>query len=163
MAVPRRLPVLVAKLVVFTAVIFALMLVASVIAFFATQAIVSTHHVQRTLASPHALRVVLATPLILTSVALLGIALGALTRSTAGGAAILVLLMFVLTGVNALLPKHIANDVQPYLPINAAYTAGTSTFDPGPHLAIWEGTGLFFAFVLVVIGLAAVRLTRGDA
>ena len=163
MAVPRRLPLLWAKLAVFAAVVFTLVLISSVIAFFATQAIVSVHHVNVSITAPHALRVVLMTPVIITIVGMLSIALGALTRSTAGGAAILVFFMFVLSGVAALLPTSIGNDVDPYLPINAAYTAATSTFDPGPHLSTWGGFGIFGALVAIIIALGAARLTRGDA
>ncbi len=162
-AVPRRLPLLWAKLVVFSTVVFTLMLISSVVAFFATQAVVSVHHVNKSITAPHALRVVIATAVVLTVVGMLSVALGALTRNTAAGAATLVLLLFVLTGVVALLPANIANDVSPYLPLNAAYTVATSTFDPGPHLSTWGGFGLFCAFVAVVIALAAARLRRGDA
>ena len=163
MAVPRRLPVLWAKLGVFAAVVFVLMLGSSVIAFFITQAIVSVHHVNRSITAPHALRVVIATALVITIVGMLSVALGALTRNTAGGAAILVFLMFVLSGVAALLPTSISNDVNPYLPINAAYTAATSTFDPGPHLSTWGGFGIFSALVVIIIALGAARLRHGDA
>ena len=163
MAVPRRLPLLWAKLIVFAAVVFGLLLVSSAIAFFITQAIVSVHHVNQSITAPHALRVVIMTPIIITIVGMLSVALGALTRSTAGGAAILVFLMFVLSGVAALLPTSISNDINPYLPINAAYTAATSTFDPGPHLSTWGGFGIFSALVTIIIGLGAARLRRGDA
>jgi len=47
MAVPRRLPVVWAKLIVFAAVTFTLMLVSGLISFFAVQSIVTQHHVQR--------------------------------------------------------------------------------------------------------------------
>ena len=56
MAVPRRLPVLWAKLAVFAAMTFSLMLAATVVSFFAVQAIVAQHHQQVTLGDPHALR-----------------------------------------------------------------------------------------------------------
>ena len=163
MAVPHRLPLLWAKLVVFAAVVFTLLLISSVIAFFATQGIVSVHHVNQSITAPHALRVVIMTPVIITIVGLLSIALGALTRSTAGGAAILVFFMFVLSGVAALLPRSVSNDVNPYLPINAAYTAATSTFDPGPHLSTWGGLGIFCALVAIITAFGAARLNHGDA
>jgi len=163
MAVPRRLPVLWAKLAVFATVVFVLMLASSVIAFFITQTIVSVHHVNQSITAPHAARVVIATALVITIVGMLSVALGALTRSTAGGAAILVFLMFVLSGVAALLPRSISNDINPYLPINAAYTAATSTFDPGRHLSTWGGFGIFSALVVIIIALGAARFRHGDA
>ena len=54
MAAPRRLPVLWAKALVFSAVTFVLMLVSSFVSFFGVQAIVTQHHVQKTLGDPHA-------------------------------------------------------------------------------------------------------------
>lgn len=162
-AVPRRLPLLWAKMVVFGTVTFGLILVAGLIAFFTTQAIVSVHGVDVSITAPHALRVVVATALVIALVGILGVALGALTRSTAAGSAILVFLMFVLSGVAALLPASVAESVEPYLPINAAYTLATSTFDPGPHLSPGGGFALFCAFVAVVIALAALRFRTGDA
>src|SRR3954452_21190222 len=53
MAVPHRLPVLWAKIVVFGAVTFGLMLVASLVSFFCVQAIVTRHGQEVTLAAPH--------------------------------------------------------------------------------------------------------------
>ena len=55
MAVPHRLPMLWAKIIVFGAVTFGLMLLASLASFYAVQAIVAQHHEQVTLAAPHAL------------------------------------------------------------------------------------------------------------
>jgi ABC-2 type transport system permease protein len=141
LAVPRRLPVPWAKLAVFATVVFELMLIASVIAFFITQAIVSVHQVDTSITTPHAMRVLVATALVITLVGMLSIAFGALTRSTVVGAALLVFFMFVLSGLAALLPNYVADDVNPYPPINTAYTAATSTFDPGPHLSPWGASG----------------------
>jgi ABC-2 type transport system permease protein len=67
MAVPRRLPILWAKLLVFSAVTFALMLVSTVISFYAVQAIVTQHHQQVGLGAPHALRAIVGTALFLDS------------------------------------------------------------------------------------------------
>ena len=66
MAVPHRLPVLWAKVAVFAAVTFVLMLVASFVSFFGVQAIVAQRHLQHALGDPHALRAVIGTALFLT-------------------------------------------------------------------------------------------------
>src|SRR5205085_2056213 len=87
MAVPHRLLVLWAKIIVFAAVTFTLMLAATLVSFYAVQAIVTQHHEQVTLAAPHALRAVIGSALFLTVLGVLSIALGALVRSTAGGIA----------------------------------------------------------------------------
>jgi ABC-2 type transport system permease protein len=56
-AVPKRLPVLWAKVGVFGAVTFALMLPAVLVAFFAGQAILSRHHINTTFGAPQVARV----------------------------------------------------------------------------------------------------------
>jgi ABC-2 type transport system permease protein len=163
MAVPKRLPVLWAKLGVFCAVTFALMLAATLISFFGVQAIVTSHHVQHDLGDPHALRAVVGTALFLTVLGALGVGLGALVRNTAGGIASLVGLVFVLPGITALLPASIGDTISPYLPLNAGTTVATSTFDTTHHLSTWGGFAVFCAYAAAIITVAALRLARADA
>jgi ABC-2 type transport system permease protein len=164
MAVPHRLPVLWAKIVVFGAVTFVLMLVSTLISFYAVQAIVTQHHEQVTLGAPHALRAVLGTALFLTVLGILGTALGALIRNTAGGIASFVGLLFVLPGIVALLPSSTGDAIGPYLPINAALTVATSTFDEGSkHLAPWTGFAVFCGYTAIAVAAAAIGMVRRDA
>jgi ABC-2 type transport system permease protein len=163
MAVPRRLPVLWAKLAVFAAVTFALMLVSSVVSFYAVQAIVTQHHEQVTLGAPHALRAVIGTALFLTLLGVLAVGLGALVRNTAGGIASLVGLLFVLPGIVALLPASTADTVNPYLPLNAGFAVATSTFEDSHHLAPWTGLAVFAGYAALAVGAGAVSLLRRDA
>jgi ABC-type transport system involved in multi-copper enzyme maturation permease subunit len=163
MAVPRRLPVLAAKLGVFAAVTFVLMLVATLISFFGTQAIVAGHGLDQTLGDPHALRAVVGSALFLTVLGALGVGLGALIRNTAGGVATFAGLLFVLPAVPALLPGSISDAVRPYLPLNAGTSIATSTFEAGPHLSPWGGFAVFCAYTAAVLVAAAVRLVRRDA
>jgi ABC-type transport system involved in multi-copper enzyme maturation permease subunit len=163
MAVPKRLPVLWAKLGVFSAVTFVLMLAATLVSFFSVQAIVTSHHVNRSLGDPHALRAVVGTALFLTVLGALGVGLGALIRNTAGGIAAFVGLLFVLPGITALLPASTADAITPYLPLNAGTTVATSTFDNAHHLSTWGGFAVFCAYTVVIVGVAAVRLVRRDA
>jgi ABC-type transport system involved in multi-copper enzyme maturation permease subunit len=163
MAVPRRLPVLWAKLAVFAAVTFALMLASSVVSFYAVQAIVTQHHEQVTLGATHALRAVIGTALFLTLLGVLAVGLGALVRNTAGGIASLVGLLFVLPGIVALLPASTADTVNPYLPLNAGFAVATSTFEDSHHLAPWTGLAVFAAYAALAVGAGAVSLLRRDA
>ncbi|UTI66264.1 ABC transporter permease subunit [Paraconexibacter antarcticus] len=163
MAVPKRLPVLWAKLGVFTAVTFVLMLVSTFISFFAVQAIVTQHHQQHAIGDPHALRAVVGTALFLTVLGALGVGLGALVRNTAGGIASFVGLLFVLPGVTALLPHSLADTINPYLPLNAGFTVTTSTFENSHHLSTWGGFAVFCVYTAVVIAAAAVQMVRRDA
>jgi ABC-2 type transport system permease protein len=163
MAVPKRLPVLWAKLGVFSAVTFVLMLAAAFVSFFAVQAIVTSHQLDHGLGDPHALRAVVGTALFLTMLGALGVGLGALIRNTAGGIAAFVGLLFVLPGVTALLPASIADAITPYLPLNAGTTVATSTFDSAHHLSTWGGFAVFCGYTAVIVAAAAVGLARRDA
>ncbi|MEN3279310.1 MAG: type transport system permease protein [Solirubrobacteraceae bacterium] len=163
MAVPKRLPVLWAKLGVFCTVTFVLMLAATLISFFGVQAIVTSHHVQHSLGDPHALRAVVGTALFLTVLGALGVGLGALVRNTAGGIASFVGLLFVLPGITALLPASTGDAISPYLPLNAGTTVASSTFDNSHHLSTWTGFAVFCGYTAVIIAAAAVRLARADA
>jgi ABC-type transport system involved in multi-copper enzyme maturation permease subunit len=161
-AVPRRLPVLWAKAGVFAAVTFALMLPSALIAFFASQAILAEHHVQTTIGAPHVARAVIGAALFLAATGLMGLALGALVRSTAGGIATYAGLMFVLPGLNALLPSNWSNAIDPYLPLSAG-SAITNLHSDSSSLSPWAGFGVFCAYVLVVGAVAAYLLVRRDA
>jgi ABC-type transport system involved in multi-copper enzyme maturation permease subunit len=164
MAVPHRLPVLWAKLIVFAAVTFVLMLVSTLISFYAVQAIVTQHHEQVTLGAPHALRAVIGTALFLTVLAVLATALGALIRNTAGGIASFVGLLFVLPGIVALLPASTGDAIGPYMPLNAAMTVATSTFEEGSrHLAPWAGFAVFCGYAAIAVAAAAIGMVRRDA
>jgi ABC-2 type transport system permease protein len=163
MAVPRRLPVLWAKIAVFAAVTFVLMLIATFISFFGVQAVVTQRHLQHALGDPGALRVVIGTALFLTVLGIMTIAIGALVRNTAGGIALFVGLMFVLPGITAILPASVADSVSPYLPLNAGTTVTTIVFENSHHLSPWGGFALFCGYAALAVALAAIGLLRRDA
>jgi hypothetical protein len=81
-AVPRRLPVLWAKAVLFAGVTFALMLLAAIAAFFGGQELLGEHGVP--LSQAGAIRGIVGVAGYLTVVAVLAVALGFIIRSTAG-------------------------------------------------------------------------------
>jgi ABC-type transport system involved in multi-copper enzyme maturation permease subunit len=163
MAVPRRLPVLWAKLIVFAVVTFVVMLVAALISFYAVHAIVTQHHLQATLGAPGALRTVIGSALFMSVLSALCIGLGGLLRNTAGGIAAFVALLFVLPGISAILPSSLNDAVSPYLPLNAGTTVASHTFDSAHHLSTWGGFALFCGYAVVALAGAAVVLLRRDA
>jgi ABC-2 type transport system permease protein len=163
MAVPRRLPVLWAKLGVYAAVTFVTMLIASLISFFAVQAIVTQHHVQHGIGDPGALRTVIGAALFLTVLAVLCLGIGGILRNTAGGIATFVALLFVLPGISAILPSSINDSISPYLPLNAGTTIASHRFDNSHHLTAWGGFGLFCAYAAVAVLGAVISLKRRDA
>jgi ABC-2 type transport system permease protein len=164
MAVPHRLPVLWAKLGVFSAVTFVLMLASTLVSFFAVQAIVTQHDLQHAIGDPHALRAVVGIALFLTVLGILAVGIGALIRNTAGGISLFVFLLFVLPGIFGILPSSISDSINPYLPLNAGITVATSTFEAGSHhLSPWGGFALFCGYAAVAVIAAAIGLMRRDA
>jgi ABC-2 type transport system permease protein len=162
MAVPRRLPVLWAKIAVFASVTFVLMLASALIAFFAAQAIFTEHHVNVTLGHPHALRTLVGTVLFMTVTGVLCVALGTIIRSTAGAIATFAGLLFVLPGIVDILPSEIGNSINPYLPSSAGGAIARAI--PDPHtLSPWSGFALYCGYTIVLLAIAAYTLVRRDA
>ena len=163
MAVPRRLPVFAAKVLVYAAVALTLMLVATLISYFATQAIVTEHHIQHGIGDPGALRVDLGNVLFLTVLGTMCVGLGTWVRKTGGGIAAFVGLIFVLAGLIDILPANIGNVVNPYLPFNAGTGVATYRFENSHHLSPWGGFALFCGYTVVILLGAAITLMRRDA
>lgn len=161
-AVPRRLPVLWAKAGVFAAVTFVLMLLSALAAFFAGQSLLSSKHIQAAFSAPGVARAVVGAALYLTIVGLLGIALGALLRNTAGAIATLFGLLLVLPVLGAVLPSTWSRHVTPYLPSNAGQAVMTVRLGP-TSLSPWAGFGVFCAYAAVAMVGAALLLRRRDA
>jgi ABC-2 type transport system permease protein len=162
-AVPRRLPVLWAKLGVYAAVAFALALPSVVTAFFASQAILSQHDVLRvSLSEAGVTRSVVGGAVYLALVGIFAVALGAIVRNTAAGISIFAALFFVIPPLTLLLPSSWHDAIIPYLPSEAgaaifALTHGSNTLSPAAGLAVFGG---YSALMIVV---AAVLLVRRDA
>jgi ABC-2 type transport system permease protein len=161
-AVPRRLPVLWAKLAVFAVAVFVAMGISSLIAFEIGQAALANTHHSVTLASPGALRAVVGTALYLSALALFAIGLGFLIRNTAGAIAALFGLLLVLPILAQALPGHWAADVTKYLPMPAG-TSITGTVQDPTLLSPWSGLGVFCAYAVAAIAAGAVMLKRRDA
>lgn len=167
MAVPRRLPVLAAKIIVFSTVSFVLLLIAAFIGFFASQAIVSGrtfdgHALNVSISTAPALRVVIGSVLYMVVTGIFCTALGTIIRSTAGGISAYVGLLFVLTGLVEILPKSLGDSINPYMPENAG--GGIAMAIPDPHtFSPWGGFALFCGYTLVLLAVAVRVLKSQDA
>jgi ABC-2 type transport system permease protein len=161
-AVPARLPVLWGKAVVFAVTTFALCTPAAFVAFFAGQSILSREHLDTAFGQPGVARAVLGSVLYLTAVGLLGLGVGALLRTTAGGISALFGLLLGLQIVVSLLPETWANAIGRYLPAPAG-AAITAVRPDSASLSPWTGFGLFCLYAGGVLALAAWRLRRRDA
>jgi hypothetical protein len=161
-AVPRRLPVLIAKSAVFGVLTFVLSTAMSLIAFLAGQAVLSSDHLGVSLSSPGAAQAVLGGGLYLTIVGLLGLGCGFALRNTGGAIATLFGLLLVLPLLAQALPSSWQNHVDKYLPMPAG-TAILSTQTSTDTLAPWTGMAVFalYGVAALVVGLLVLR--RRDA
>ena len=92
---------------------------------------------------------------------MLGVALGALVRNTAGGIATLAGVLFVLPGIAAILPNSWGDSINPYLPSSAG--EAIMAIQVQPHtLSPWAGFGTFCAYTAIAVAVAAVLLVRRD-
>jgi ABC-2 type transport system permease protein len=161
-AVPRRLPVLWAKLGVYALVSFLLMLPCVVIAFFASQPILARKDfLQISFSHPGVARAVIGGALYLMLVGLFALALGAIIRNTAGGISAFAAIFFVIPPLLNILPSSWNDAVAPWLPDSAARAVFQLTHDahslaPGPGLA------LFCGYTALAIAIAAVLLIHRD-
>jgi ABC-type transport system involved in multi-copper enzyme maturation permease subunit len=161
-SVPKRLPVLWAKAMVFGSLGFVVMLVAAFAAFFGGQKILGLQHIGAGIADPGVVRAVIGTALYLAVVGLLGLALGAILRSTAGSIATLFGVLMVLPVIGQLLPGSWAGHITPYLPSNAGQAIMAVKPDPS-MMGAWTGFGLFCLYAVAALGVAAALLKRRDA
>jgi ABC-2 type transport system permease protein len=160
MTVPRRLPVLAGKAVVFAAATFVLMLGSAFAAFLLGQQALGSHGT--TLSAPHALRAVIGVSLYLTVIAVFAIGIGFIVRSTAGGIAALFGLLLVAPGLGQLLPTSWQPHVLPYLPSNAGAGVYSVRTDPG-MLSTWTGFAVLCIWAAAALIVGAVLLRRRDA
>jgi ABC-2 type transport system permease protein len=160
-AVPRRLPVLWGKIAVFAGVVAVVSLAAAAIAFTAGQAIIGDGGASWS--DPGVARAVIGTAVILTGSGVVGLALGALLRSTPAAISTLFGVMFLLSGIaGLLLPSSWGDDVVQFLPSNAG-SAFTAVTQSSGALAPWAGLGVFAAYVVAVVAAGAWRLKHADA
>jgi len=161
-AVPKRLPVLWAKIGVYAAVSFALSLPAVLIAFFASQAILSKHDLlQISFSHPGVARSVIGGAVYLTLIGTFALAVGAIVRNTAGGIASFAALFFVIPPLMNVLPSSWNHAISPYLPDAAGRSIFSLTHDTN-SLAPSTGLSLFLAYTAAAIAIAALLLIRRD-
>jgi ABC-type transport system involved in multi-copper enzyme maturation permease subunit len=161
-AVPKRLPVLWGKSLVFGAVTLVAMTIASLIAFFGAQSVLTSQHLQTTISASGVLRSVLGAGLYLTVVGLIGVALGGLMRNTAGAISTLLGMLLLLPVMIDLLPSSLRSDISPYLPSNAG-EALLSPVQQSGSLAPWTGFAVMCAYAAAALIGAAFVLKRRDA
>ena len=187
-AVPRRLPVWVAKIAVFATVIFTITLAAAFVAFLGGQAALSgyqfhgqinagpnghimiitgqniadLHRLGVPITYPGALRAIFGAAFFMVGVGLLGMGCGFIIRNAGGAIAALFGMLLVLPLLAQALPSSLAQHVTKYLPLLAG-TAGMNTAGGTDQLSPWSGLGVFAIYVVAALGIGLYVLKRRDA
>jgi len=161
-AVPRRLPVLWAKLAVFLTVTLVTMLPTAIVTFFVSQRLLSVRHIQTTWSTPNVARSVIGVGLYLTVVAALALGLGAILRNVAGAIAAFVGVLLVIPVVATALPQTWGDRINKWLPSNAGQALMSVTSD-NTTLSPWRGFAVFCGYAAAAVVAAAILLRRRDA
>ena len=149
---------LAAKAGVLAAVTFAVALVTVLVTFVGGQALLGSHGIS--LAHPEAVRAVFGATLYLTVVAVLGVGLGFLIRSTVGAIATLIGVLLVLPIMASALPG--SSGFERYLPSMAGRALFVMNGGDG-MLSPWLGFAVFVLYTVVVLAAAALVLRQRDA
>lgn len=162
LAVPRRPLMLVAKLVVFTALLLVLTEIVVFGSFLAGSALLNSK-VPVSLSSPGATRAVVGAGLYLTMLGLFALAIGALIRHTAGAITTVIGLTLVLPIITHFLPGTWGQHIDAYLPIQAGTLVYSSSGRSSQLLSAWQGFGVFSLWTVGLLAVAAILLQRRDA
>ncbi|HEY1621842.1 MAG TPA: ABC transporter permease subunit [Streptosporangiaceae bacterium] len=162
LAVPRRVPMLAAKAVVFAILI---LIVAEIVCFsmFLTGSAILSSKVSVTLGDHNVARAVIGSGLYLTLIGLLAMAVGLLIRHTAGSIATIIGVVLVLPILSGLLPGSWGAHINAYLPEQAGTLIGQATRGSGDLLGPWQGFGVLCLWVAVLMTIGIVLLKRRDA
>jgi hypothetical protein len=161
-AVPKRLPVLWAKLLDYAVVTLVLMVPAVLASFFLSQTILhSIPQLHMSFTQPGVPRAVIGGAVYVMLVGIFALAIGAIVRNTAGGIATFAAIFFVLPPLMFTLPQSWNNAISQYLPSNA----GRQIFalhHAAHTLTPFHGGLIFVAYCAAAILIAAVLLVRRD-
>ena len=161
-AVPRRLPVLWSKAAVIGPIVLVLTMIGALAAFLLGTPGLDGEKIALSLGDEGVLRSLAGAGVYLGLVAVFGVALGILIRSSAGAIAVLVGTLLILPGLATLLPDSLYDTINPYFPSNAgsavyALHQSSDSLSPGAGLAVFAG------WVAPILAGAAYRLRKSDA
>ena len=159
-SVGRRSRVIAAKAVVIAAGVFAVGLVATTGAVAAGQAVYAGS--EATVGVADVWEVVLGTTLYLTGVALIGVALGFMLRSNAGGIGTLFGAVFIGPNLLTLLPESITDAFVKYLPSEAGSAMMSRVSNP-ELLSRGAGYAVFAVWIVGLLVAATLLVNRRDA
>jgi ABC-2 type transport system permease protein len=162
LAVPKRLPMLFAKSLVFTLVV---LVIGELVSFgsFVIGAAILHSKATVSLSDPGVLRAVIGGGLYLAMLGLFALAIGALVRHTAGAITGIIGFVLVLAPLAQLLPGSFGKHVHAYLPSEAGHLIAQAHQGRTDLLTPWQGFGVFALWTAVALAAAAYLLNRRDA
>jgi ABC-2 type transport system permease protein len=162
LAVPRRIPMLAAKALVFAAL---LIVAAEIVAFgsFAVGSALLHSKIAVSLGDQGVTRAVVGAGLYLTVLGLFALAIGGLIRHTAGAISAVIGIVLVLPILTSLLPGSWGAHVNAYLPEQAGSLIFQSRQQAGQLLSAWQGFGVLCAWTALLLIAAGYLLKRRDA
>jgi ABC-2 type transport system permease protein len=162
LAVPRRLSMLAAKAIMFTAVVLVVGEVVSFAAFFLGAGILHSH-VPVSLGGSNIARAVAGAGLYLAVLGLFSMAIGGLVRHTAGAIAGVIAFVIVLEPLSQLIPGTWGNHIHDYLPTAAGRLVYVVKPVTGQVLPAWGGFAVFCAWTAALLIGCAILLDLRDA
>jgi ABC-2 type transport system permease protein len=162
LAVPRRLPMLAAKAVVFAVLLLVVTEIVAFCSFFAGSAILHAH-VPVSLSGSGVTRAVVGAGLYLTVLGLFALAIGTMIRHTAGAIATAIGVVFVLPFLSGLLPSSWGAHINAYLPEQAGTLITHTQEQSGDLLSPWQGFGVLCIWTVLALAVAAYLLEHRDA
>ena len=162
LAVPRRIPMLAAKALVFTAIVLVIGEIVMFVSFFLVTAILHSH-VPVSLGDRNVTRAVIGGGLYLAVLGLFAMAIGALVRHTAGAITGTIAFVMVLEPLSQLIPGTWGDHIHDYLPTAAGALIMQTSRETRQVLSSWQGFGVFCLWTAVLLAAAGVLLLRRDA
>lgn len=162
LAVPKRLPMLAAKAIVFAVLVLVIGEAVSFASFFIGSSILHSK-VPVSLGDSGALRAVVGGGLFLAMLSLFALAIGAIVRHTAAAITGVIGFVFVLAPLSQLLPGSLGKHIHAYLPTEAGHMIAQSHPAKNDLLGPWQGYGVFALWTAALLVIAAVLLQRRDA
>jgi ABC-2 type transport system permease protein len=162
LAVPKRIPMLAAKSVVWVVLDLVVSAITVFAVFFLSTAILRSH-VSITLSTPGVLKATIGGILYLVVLGLFSLAIGGLIRHTAAAILVVIGVVIVVPPLVGLIPGTIANHVHGYLPTIAGQLVAQTSQQSGDVLSGWQGFGVFCAWTAVLLAVCGWLLVRRDA
>ena len=160
---PRRLGALWAKTAVLFATTFVVGAVASIVSFLVAAPILSGRGVSASLLEPAVILPLLGGGLYLALVAVLGLGIGTILRSGAGGIAAALGLVLLLPVVLQMIPVEWAQNLVPYTFSQAGSALFAAPLPGDDAVDLWRNLAITVGWAVAGIGGGAVLLKRRDA